>query len=345
MGANVKTLKTGREAAESFLFALCCSSSSLLPATGDNGTAQLSSSIHARRKGADQQLPCMATCDSLSGSRNNTGDILLEPGIWPCLYRGEYACLADFVQKPKAGTSGWFNIGIYGFVAIQWGSLWSTAQDRSVVSLYQHICPLFYQHKQAEQTLRLLPFPAQMNWAGQILTTSSYHNYYHNAESKAVMVVSGFQVSMVYTLGAISTRGCPLFMIRQSDCREGTPVPFCWSSPSALAQQESCPRAEREGLGWPVQWNVWSSGRGLSTSFPSSLETQRHRSGNQVLFRKYFGLSEVISDHLQPWNSRNRLPDPDLKPCILCSLQDGNSLKTANELVHINIMTVQCIPR
>lgn len=75
------------QAAERFVFAFCCSYSCLLPGTGANGTAQPSSSTPARRKGADQQLPGMATCDSLSGSRTTFG-IFLQPGIWPCLEYG-----------------------------------------------------------------------------------------------------------------------------------------------------------------------------------------------------------------------------------------------------------------
>lgn len=120
-------------------------------------------------------------------------------GIRPCLYRAEYACLTDLVQKPKAGTLGW---DVHSFVVIQRGSLWSTRQDWSVASFYQHICPLFYQQKKAEQvdtqTLRCPPFSAQTNWAGQICITSSHHNYYHNTESKAFG--GSFRISSVYGL-------------------------------------------------------------------------------------------------------------------------------------------------
>lgn len=83
--------------------------------------AQHSSSTRARRKWADPQLPTMAKCDSLSGSRTTLG-IFLQPGIWLCSYRGKYVCLTDFVQTPKAGTLGWFNIGVHSFAIIQWGS-------------------------------------------------------------------------------------------------------------------------------------------------------------------------------------------------------------------------------
>lgn len=91
-GSRCKNLDDGGgrqtlQAAESFLFALYCSYSCLLPATGANGTALHSSSSPVRRKGADQQLPGTATCDSLSGNRMTLG-IFLQPGIWTHLEYG-----------------------------------------------------------------------------------------------------------------------------------------------------------------------------------------------------------------------------------------------------------------